>query len=169
MIETYTPNLFAAQWPEVTKPTDGTSAVWRKKRPGRKRVDDDDVSIHGDIHGRSSKNINTFCNNKNTWRKIKNRNKKTILINFAVSEGKLLSMNYEEYMWIAYKFKQYPENGKIIHSATTCMQYCHENRNFTSPLPPTQPHSFRNRVTCYTNMTQCVNSIVGSTKITLNK
>ena len=45
MIETYTPNLFAAQWPEVTKPTDGASAVWRKKRPGRKRVDDDDKQV----------------------------------------------------------------------------------------------------------------------------
>ena len=42
MIETYTPDLFAPQWPEVTKPTDGASAVWRKKRPDRKRVDDDD-------------------------------------------------------------------------------------------------------------------------------
>ena len=28
------------QWPKVTKPTDGTSAVWRKKQPGRKRVED---------------------------------------------------------------------------------------------------------------------------------
>ena len=43
MIETYTTNLFAAQWPEVTKPTDGASAVWMKKRTGRKCVDDDDI------------------------------------------------------------------------------------------------------------------------------
>ena len=86
--------MFAVQWPEVTKPIDGTSVVYRTKQPKQKRVGD-------------GGNMANYVIYKNTLETCKNPRPTSVLSELPKS-CTTLTMNFHTvyFSWI-------PQNVKV--------------------------------------------------------